>query len=182
MKIQKIRIQRISNILNYKLYSFFEIMKALFIGRFQPFHNGHLKVVQKISKEYDEIIIGIGSSQYSDTIDNPFTAEERQEMINQTLKKVGIKNYKIILIPDIHNPPKWVDHVLKIFKDFDVVISNSELTNYLFSDKGFKVIKTPLYDKDKFSGKEIRKRIRENKQWDNLVPKEISIIIKKNIE
>lgn len=154
-------------------------MKALFIGRFQPFHNGHLKVIQKISKEYDEIIIGIGSSQYSDTIDNPFTAKQREEMINQALKKVGVKNYKIILIPDIHNPPKWVDHVLKIYKDFDVVISNSDHTYHLFNDKGFKVIQTPFYDKDIYSGKEIRKRIRNNQQWDNLVPDEVLKIIKK---
>ncbi|UCB58385.1 MAG: nicotinamide-nucleotide adenylyltransferase [Thermoplasmatales archaeon] len=154
-------------------------MKALFIGRFQPFHNGHLKVIQKISKEYDEIIIGIGSSQYSDTIDNPFTAKQREEMINQALKKVGVKNYKIILIPDIHNPTKWVDHVLKIYKDFDVVISNSDLTYHLFTDKGFKVIQTPFYDKDIYSGKEIRKRIRNNQQWDNLVPDEVLKIIKK---
>ena len=54
-------------------------MKALFIGRFQPFHNGHLKVVQEILKEFDEVIIGIGSSKYSGTLDNPFSGEERKK-------------------------------------------------------------------------------------------------------
>ena len=52
-------------------------MKALYIGRFQPFHKGHLKILQKLAKKYDEIIIGIGSSQYSNTLENPFTSEER---------------------------------------------------------------------------------------------------------
>ena len=42
-------------------------MKALFIGRFQPFHLGHLLLLQRLSTQYEEIIIGIGSSQYHDT-------------------------------------------------------------------------------------------------------------------
>ena len=74
-------------------------MKALFIGRFQPFHNGHLKVIQNSINLYDEVIIGIGSAQYSNTTDNPFTAEERKLMIERSLKKAGFGNYKIILIP-----------------------------------------------------------------------------------
>ena len=154
-------------------------MKALFIGRFQPFHNGHYRVIQKISNEYDEIIIGIGSSQYSYTIDNPFTLDERREMIEQSLDNIGIKNYKIISIPDIHNPPNWVNHILKIFSDFDVVISNSDLTNYLFSKKGIKIIKPPMYNKDIFSGKIIRKKIKNNEKWEDLVPDKVLKIIKK---
>jgi len=154
-------------------------MKALFIGRFQPFHNGHLKVIQKMSNEYDEIIIGIGSSQYNYTVDNPFTADERREMIVKSLEKIGVKNYKIILIPDIHNPPKWVDHILKIFNDFDVVISNSDLTNYCFSNKGFKIIKPQFYNKDKYSGRVIRKKIKNNEKWDDLIPDEVFKIIKR---
>ena len=63
-------------------------MKALFIGRFQPFHIGHLKVILEASKKYKKIIIGIGSSQYCNTIDNPFTYEERKLMIDESLKHI----------------------------------------------------------------------------------------------
>jgi nicotinamide-nucleotide adenylyltransferase len=153
-------------------------MNALFIGRFQPFHNGHLEVIKKLSKEYNKIIIGIGSSQYSNIKDNPFTAEERKMMIKKSLESIGIKNYRIILIPDIHNPPKWVDHILSIFSDFDIIISNNSLTKRLFSEKGYKVKKTRLYEKNKFSGKEIRMKIAKNMQWKNLVPEEVYNIIK----
>jgi len=148
-------------------------MKALFIGRFQPFHKGHLKILQDASKNYDEIIIGIGSSQYSHTTNNPFTAEERKLMIDRSLEKARIKNYKIILIPDIHNPPKWVDHVLSIYSDFDIVISNNSLTKSLFFEKGYSVKKTKLYDKKRFSGKEIRRRIKKGELWEDLVPDEV---------
>ena len=154
-------------------------MKALFIGRFQPLHNGHLQILKHASKEYDEVIIGIGSSQYGHTLENPFTSDERTLMIKKALEHEGIINYSIFLIPDIHNYPKWVSHVTSIITDFDVVLSNSNLTKRLFSEKGYIVKKTPIYDRDKYSGKEIRKRMINNEQWNNLVPESGCKIIKK---
>ncbi len=154
-------------------------MKALFVGRFQPFHNGHLRILKTVYKDFDEIIIGIGSSQYSNTLENPFTAEERKEMIEKTLDREGIKNYKIYFIPDIHNYPKWVSHVESIVPKFDVVISNNLLTSKLFSEKGYIVRNTPLFEREKYSGKEIRRRMLEGREWKNLVPKQVVDIIEK---
>ena len=153
-------------------------MKALFIGRFQPFHKGHLQILKNASKEYEEIIIGLGSSQYGYTLKDPFTSEERKLMIEKTLKKTGIKNYRIELIPDIHNYPKWVPYVTSIIPDFDVVLSNSSLTKRLFSENGYKVNETPLYDRNKYSGKEIRRRILNDEQWIDLVPEPVYNVIK----
>lgn len=152
-------------------------MKALFIGRFQPFHKGHLKVIKDLSKKYDEVIIGIGSSQYRDTIDNPFSFEERKMMIERSLEKNSIKNYRIVSIPDIHNPPKWVDHVLSIVSDFDVVVSNNSFTKKLFEERNYKVEGTKMYRKDVYSGKEIRKRIKNDEKWKHLLPKPVIDLI-----
>jgi nicotinamide-nucleotide adenylyltransferase len=148
-------------------------MKALYIGRFQPFHKGHLKIINNISKKFDEIIIGIGSSQYSNASENPFSSEERKEMIKKTLDKMDINNYKIIFIPDIHNPPKWVEHVKSIISDFDFIITNNSFTKKLFLEKGYEVYDTPLYNKEKFSGKEIRNRMINDDNWEKLVPEEV---------
>jgi nicotinamide-nucleotide adenylyltransferase len=153
-------------------------MKALFIGRFQPFHNGHLKIIQHASKDYDEVIIGIGSSQYDNTLENPFTSDERTLMIKKSLENEGITNFSTVLFPDIHNYPKWVSHVVSITSDFDVVLSNSSLTKRLFSEKGYVVKKTPIFDRSKYSGKEIRERIIKDEQWENLVPEQVYKIIK----
>jgi nicotinamide-nucleotide adenylyltransferase len=153
-------------------------MKALFIGRFQPFHKGHLKIIKEASKNYNEVIIGIGSSQYSNTAENPFTDDERKKMIIRSLEDEGIENCKVVYIPDIHNPPKWVDHVLSITSEFDVVLSNNDFTKQLFSDRGFLVKKTKLYDKKRYSGKVIRGRIKNDEKWENLVPKKVLKIIK----
>lgn len=154
-------------------------MKALFIGRFQPFHLGHLLLLQRLATQYEEIIIGIGSSQYHDTPDNPFSEAERYQMISLSLDAVGIDNYQIVSIPDIHNPPKWVDHVCSIISDFDLIIANNPFTRKLFSEKGFLVKGTAYFDRKRYSGKEIRRRMINNEPWVDLVPNAVYEIIGK---
>jgi len=154
-------------------------MKVLFIGRFQPFHNGHLNVIKYILKNYSEVIIGIGSSQYKDISKNPFSFDERKKMIDNTLKFNNISNYKIIEIPDIHNPPKWVEHVLSISSDFDIVVTNNSFTKKLFEEKGYDVISTPIFGKGEYSGKEIRKKIKIDGEWESFVPKPAIEILKR---
>lgn len=145
-------------------------MRALFIGRFQPFHMGHLLLLQQLSNQYEEIIIGIGSSQYHDTPDNPFSFEERYQMISQSLDAVGIDRYRIVSIPDIHDPPRWVDHVCSIAPEFALIIANNPFTRKLFSEKGFVVQGTAYFDRKRYSGREIRRRIVHDESWDDLVP------------
>jgi len=154
-------------------------MKALFIGRFQPFHKGHLNIIQNISKKYDEIIIGLGSSQYANSFQNPFSSDERKEMIKNSLKQIGIKNYRVELIPDIHDLARWASYVISIIPDFDVVITNSPLTKRLFEEKGYTVEETVILDRNRYSGKEIRRRIIKDKPWTDLVPEPVVKIIKK---
>jgi len=155
-------------------------MIALFIGRFQPFHKGHLKVIKDILKKYDKLIIGIGSSQYKNTKNNPFSSDERADMIKKTLLNEGIKDFKIIKIPDIHDPPNWVDHVLSIYSEFDILVTNNPFTKKLFQEKDITVESTPIYNKSEFSGKIIRSNICKDKDWQKLVPKEVYKIIIEN--
>jgi nicotinamide-nucleotide adenylyltransferase len=93
------------------------------------------------------------------------------------LEKSKISNYRIVLIPDIHNPPKWVAHVLSIVNDFDVVLTTNALTKRLFKEKGFTVKETPIFDRNNYSGKEIRRRIAHGEQWEDLVPEPVTQII-----
>jgi bifunctional NMN adenylyltransferase/nudix hydrolase len=74
---------------------------AIFVGRFQPFHNGHYEISKIGLKNYDKLIIVIGSTNSPKTIRNPFTYQERKEMIescfsNEELKRiifVSLKDY-----------------------------------------------------------------------------------------
>lgn len=152
-------------------------MDALFIGRFQPLHFGHLRVITNVSKDFDSVIIGIGSAQYSHTRNNPFTAGERYMMISKALEYEKIMNYKLVHIEDLHDYPKWVDHVISLVPRFDIVFTNDELCHELFKEKGYRTEKIELIDSEKYSGKEIRRRIACDESWEELVPKAVKIVI-----
>ncbi|RLI90634.1 MAG: nicotinamide-nucleotide adenylyltransferase [Candidatus Altiarchaeales archaeon] len=142
--------------------------KALIIGRFQPFHLGHLKMIEWAANEVEKLIIGIGSSQESHTLKNPFTASERREMIERSLKTRF--RYEIYEIPDVNNDDIWVSHVRKLVPDFDVVYTNSDWVRDLFEREGFVVRGTPLFKPEVYSGTEVRKRMIGGKDWQSLVP------------
>ena len=149
---------------------------ALTIGRYQPFHLGHLKVIEFILQEVDKLIIGIGSSQESHTRDNPFTADERRIMIERSIRSLGDKStdikseYIIIPIPDVNNNSTWVSHVVKLVPEFGVVYTNGELEKKLFCDAGFEVRVPQFFERDKYSATEIRKRIIWGTEWEDMVP------------
>jgi len=142
-------------------------MRGLIIGRFQPFHLGHLRLIEFAAKEVDSLIIGIGSSQESGTKENPFSAAERRRMIENSL--AGIK-FKIFDIPDINNNELWVSHVKQIIPEFDSVYTNTELECRLFKEAGCQVRETPFFDRGNYSGTEIRRRILAGEMWEDLVP------------
>lgn len=154
--------------------------RALFIGRFQPFHKGHLEAVKMILKENDEIIIGVGSAQYSHTLENPFTAGERITMIRKTLKEEGINLSKvwIVPIPDVHVHTLWVSEVIGYTPKFNVVYTNEPLTRRLFVEAGFEVKSIPFIKRKIYSATEIRRRMIEDKNWEELVPKPVAEYIK----
>ncbi|MFX1387047.1 MAG: nicotinamide-nucleotide adenylyltransferase [Promethearchaeota archaeon] len=154
---------------------------ALFIGRFQPLHHGHIYVLKKILNSNEKIKIGIGSSQYSYTLNDPFTSDERKKFLNAALEKRNISNnrYEIYYIPDIFNAKKWVDHVISIVGKFDTVYSNSDWVRELFFNKGIRVGNKITIFKKKFNANNIRKLIiRNDKNWKSLVPNEVIELIK----
>ena len=146
---------------------------ALIVGRYQPFHNGHLKVMIEALDKVDQIIIGIGSAQYSGMPDNPFSYEERKLMIEISMEMEGIdaSRYSTYPIDDIHNYPLWVAHVRSRVPYFDLVYSRSELTKRLFGEAGIEVREPYLYDRKRYSGTEIRRRMIEGEEWQDLVPR-----------
>jgi nicotinamide-nucleotide adenylyltransferase len=154
-------------------------MNALFVGRFQPFHKGHLKVVTELSTKFDNVIICIGSAQFSHTIENPFTAGERYEMITKSLNRVNISNFVAVPVEDINRHSLWVKHVCSIVPHFDVVYTNEPLSIRLFSEENYNVERIRWYNRRLYSGTEIRKRMINDKKWEHLVPKVVVDIITK---
>lgn len=153
-------------------------MRALYLGRFQPFHNGHLSVIQEISARYDDVIIGIGSAELSHTLENPFTAGERHLMLSRALEAEGVLDYYLVPIRDINRYSIWVAHVETLVPPFDVLFTNNPLTRRLFKEKGYDVKAPPLYNRDEFSGKRIREAIIGGGEWEHLVPEQVVRVLK----
>ena len=59
----------------------------VFIGRFQPFHMGHKAVVDEALKRAENVIMLIGSANMPRSLRNPFTVEERAQMIKGAYPK-----------------------------------------------------------------------------------------------
>ncbi len=53
----------------------------VFVGRFQPFHFGHAKVVRRALEISDYVLLLVGSANSARSARNPFTFDERQRMI-----------------------------------------------------------------------------------------------------
>jgi nicotinamide-nucleotide adenylyltransferase len=154
-----------------------ERVDCLLIGRFQPFHLGHLEVVRKITKECDELIIGIGSAQISHTLENPFTAGERHLMISRALRQEGIADYFLVPIVDLNQYGVWVSHVRSMVPPFQRVYTNNPLTRRLFEEAGYEVMASPLFNRAQYSGTEIRRRMVEGDDWRQFVPRAVAEVI-----
>ncbi len=154
-------------------------MIGLFIGRFQPFHNGHLRAIKYALESCSKLIILVGSSQKCYEVQNPFTVGERVEMIFRTLDAEGLSGKCLILpISDIQNNGIWTRHVVATAPKFDVVYTNTPLPTRLFSDAGFKVKKIPFFSRDSLEGTKVRELMLKGKGWEKYVPKEVEKFIK----
>ena len=144
-------------------------MNGLFIGRFQPFHLGHLEAVKFGLLHVENLWICIGSSNKSNEKRNPFSADERKEMILSSLESVMLKRIQIYHVPDIDDHEKWTYHIDSIVPKYDIVFSNDDFTLTLYQKRGIKTMKVPLKEREKFSGTNIREMIASGKNWKELV-------------
>lgn len=151
------------------------VNRGLYVGRFQPFHNGHLDAIKYVLQGVDELVIVIGSAQYSHTSYNPFTAGERLVMVRRTLVEAGVDYDKvwIVPVPDVHLHMLWVSAVEGYTPKFNVVYSNEPLTRRLFMEAGYQVNDLPLFDRKVYMSTLIREKIVKDESWTTLVPQAV---------
>ena len=144
---------------------------ALFIGRFQPLHNGHLFALKWIAKQSSRVYVVIGSSQEKKTEDNPFSARERLAMMRAVLAKEKLaQKCKVHLLSDIPNDYEWVSYLDAHIPHYDICYSNNALVLKLMRRSGKKVMRVPLVARKKYRGALVRERIKEGKEWKTRVP------------
>ncbi len=152
--------------------------RALVVGRFQPFHFGHLHAIRYAMKHAEEIVIGLGSSQIAFTLRNPLTVDERYEMIVRALRAEGLPLGKFYFspIPDTESPEEdWGRIVLDRVPRVDVAFSNDRETQEDLSRVGIEVRPIPFYRRDLFQATHIREMAAKgDRLWRQLVPRPVA--------
>lgn len=82
---------------------------CVFIGRFSAFHHAHLAIIEHAFKIAKNIIVVIGSANTARTVRNPWTAKERQHMIETSLSEDKLARIKFVHMKDyLYNYNMWV--------------------------------------------------------------------------
>ncbi len=67
--------------------------KAIYAGSFDPFTMGHLNILERASKMFEEIIVAIGTNTSKQAL---FTPEEKLEMITEVIEENALENVRVI--------------------------------------------------------------------------------------
>ncbi|MHA7647075.1 nicotinamide-nucleotide adenylyltransferase [Nitrosopumilus sp. S4] len=151
-------------------------MRGLMMGRFQPFHLGHLDLVKQILNECDEVIIAITSSQFNYLEKDPFTAGERIEMIHNSLlnEKIDLSKCFLVALENQFNIATWASYLKSTLPNFEKVYSGNDYVSMLLADSGIAVVNPTLLDRSKYNATKIRSMIISGDSWKELVPNAVS--------
>ncbi|MBI3898140.1 MAG: bifunctional nicotinamide-nucleotide adenylyltransferase/Nudix hydroxylase [Gammaproteobacteria bacterium] len=88
----------------------------IYIGRFQPFHNGHLVVLRRALEQSDKVIVVLGSARRARNIKNPFSDTEREQMIRAAVdgaEPQASARLVFCSVRDYYDDAKWEAAVRK---------------------------------------------------------------------
>lgn len=152
---------------------------AVFIGRFQPFHNGHLEIIREALKKAQNVIVAIGSSRAPRTIKNPWTFDERAEMI---LDALGDDSTRVSCTPlrdYFYNDQLWLSELhqkVRALTDGSDSIAlvgqySDESSYYLNMFPQWKFV--PIHTSTRIHATEVRSRYFKGDDVSDFVPPEV---------
>ena len=155
-------------------------MRGLLIGRFQPFHLGHLGVAKALraAAPERELLVAVGSAEVSYTWENPFTAGERCEMILRACREAKLDGVTVVPVEDIHRHNEWVAYLAGLLPPFEVVYTNNPLTRLLFEKARVRVESPAWVDRPRFEGARLRERLAVGDAIDDAVPASVAAYLR----
>jgi len=135
------------------------------LGRFQPVHRGHASLLSsaeewRLKNTPDlPLRIAIGSVNKPQNLRNPWDAEEREKMLQASLRELDI-DAEIIGVPDIDDPPKWVSYAEAYHGPPGVLVTSDQATADLYANGGWAVKLIDLEDRASLEGWRIRETAR----------------------
>lgn len=128
---------------------------CVFIGRFQPFHLGHLKIVKEAFNRAEHLVIVIGSAYSAKSAKNPWSASDRKNMILSSLSEEERNRVSFVCARDyLYNDNLWIaelqQKVLDIIGDETKVAlighEHDRTSYYMKLFPQWQVINLPNYD------------------------------------
>jgi len=84
---------------------------AIYIGRFQPVHSGHVALLQRALASAAQVIVVVGSAWQARSPKNPFTWQEREAMLRAALPAADSARLQVLPVRDYYNEAVWVKAV-----------------------------------------------------------------------
>lgn len=153
--------------------------RGLMIGRFQPFHNGHLKLAIQILTDCEELVVAIGSPGTNFSFNDPFTSGERITMIHESLKQRGLDMSRcyILPVPNSSNNYTWFAQIKSMIPRVTAIYSGNEFVRLLLPADVH--VRSPSFIRIKdFNGTRIRNLMAQNGRWKNLVPSPVVLFLR----
>ena len=133
--------------------------RHIVLGRFQPFHKGHEYLVNSAVELAgdNEVMIAIGSASKGWESNNPWTLDERTEMVKSWLIEQN-KSATIVGINDINDPPNWVNHASESHGE-GILVTSDEATKKLYEESDFTVEFVDLSNRENYEGWRVRQTL-----------------------
>lgn len=133
------------------------------LGRFQPFHRGHIALIEDAypRKHCGIFRIVIGSSNRMESEQNPWTWRERVQMIESWLAVAHPDwDVEIVAVPDIDDPPNWVHHATRFHGEKGTLFTSDEKTAELYQQAGWPVEMCGFSARERLQGWRVRSTLK----------------------
>jgi bifunctional NMN adenylyltransferase/nudix hydrolase len=163
---------------------------AVYLGRFQPLHNGHLAVLRKALEVADHVIVVLGSAHKAPDVKNPFNEIERKVMVRGALRDTTPEDYQRVSVVGVrdhlYSDALWITDVQQavgsvlrmIGKDAGGRVTivghpKDRSSAYLDEFPQWQLTHVPLYEN--LHATDVRERYFTGADWAALVPPKVAL-------
>lgn len=134
---------------------------AIFLWRFQPFHIGHMSIVDKIfQNDFERLLLIIGSADKSGTEENPWNVQEREEIIRASIPLELQEKIDIALLADVLDDDVWCENLKALLPPEVTLFTGNEWVRSICERHEIQTDWIESYDID-ISGTKIREMIKK---------------------
>lgn len=116
------------------------------IGRFQPLHNAHLEIIKRCTALTDQLVVIAGSAHQPRTYKNPFTFEERAQMIRNATAGLSMRVYVEPNIDTIYNDQAWAVRVQGIHSKYRCLGTKDAIIGHKKDESSFYLDMFPQWE------------------------------------